>query len=186
MKTLLARIGQLFGALWSALRSIMGFDRVGKSRRGSDLAERSRLGRMMYFLRPALALVVLVYMVLLFVKFTIIHGDELTYPQRVLTDQEFVVPPGQRRPSVAEGGPACEPSQIVAVTSYILDVLVNQNTWVPVRSPIQDRFLWPRHVPFHAMVRQQGAFPERCDACRAARLHRTGGPSGPRARYIGR
>jgi hypothetical protein len=109
----------------------MALDRVRGSRRRTDLKDRSKFGRVMYFIRPVLALSVIIYMTVLIVKTTIIHGDELTYPQRVFLDQEFVVPPGQRIPNPQEGGPVCEPSQIVAVTSYILDVLVNQNTWLP-------------------------------------------------------
>ena len=131
MNGIIERLRALASRLWAMALSLMGLDRVRKSRRRTDLAERSVVGRLLYFARPALALAVLLYTALLFVKFTLIHGDELTYPQRVLTDQEFVVPPGQRIPNRVEGGPICEPSQIVAVTSYILDVLVNQNTWVP-------------------------------------------------------
>jgi hypothetical protein len=131
MNSVIDRLRALFDRLWAMTRDLMGLDRVRKSRRRTDLADRSAIGRIAYFLRPALALAVVLYTALLFVKFTLIHGDELTFPQRVFTDQAYVVPPGQRIPSPQQGGPICEPSQIVAVTSYILDVLVNQNTWVP-------------------------------------------------------
>ena len=131
MKTLFARLSQFFRAIWAQLKALMALDRVRGSRRRTDLKDRSKFGRVMYFVRPVLALAVIIYMTVLIVKTTIIHGDELTYPQRVFLDQEFVVQPGQRIPNPQEGGPVCEPSQIVAVTSYILDVLVNQNTWLP-------------------------------------------------------
>ena len=131
MNGIIERLRALVSRLWGLALQLAGVDRVRKSRRRADLAERSLLARLMYFARPALALTVVVYTALLFVKFTIIHGDELGYPQRVLLDQEFVAQPGTRIPNRVEGGPVCEPSQVVAVTSYILDVLVNQNTWVP-------------------------------------------------------
>lgn len=148
MKNLIERLRELFARLWRSALDLMALDRVRGSRRRTDLADRSAMGRMMYFARPAIALAVLLYMVLLFVKFSIIHGDELSYPQRVLTDQAHVVPPGQRIPNRVEGGPVCEPSQVVNVTSYILDVLVNQNTWVP--SDPQYKIGWFGLVTFHA------------------------------------
>ena len=131
MNGIIERLRALATRFWAMALAVMGLDRVRKSRRRAELAERSLMGKMLFFARPALALTVLIYVALLFVKFTIIHGDELSYPQRVLLDQEFVVPPGNRIPNRVEGGPICEPSQVVAVSSYILDVLVNQNTWVP-------------------------------------------------------
>jgi hypothetical protein len=116
------RAGGLFGRL-------LGFDRVAKSKRQEDLAERSSFGRILYFARPALAFVVLLYFVLLISRFAIIHGDELSYPQRVIAEPTTVASPGQPLPD--QPG-VCRDSQTVAATAYILDVLVNQNTWVPM------------------------------------------------------
>jgi len=113
--------------VWDWLRRLLGFDRLKKSTREQDLPGHSRLWAMAYFFRPALAVFLILYFVLLVTRFTFIRGDDLQYPQRVMTVSEAVVTPGE---PLAEGG--CAPSQTVAVTAYVLDVLVNQNTWVPM------------------------------------------------------
>jgi hypothetical protein len=116
---------------WDRLRRALGFDRLSKQAR-RDAAERfSTFKRILFYARPVIAIVVIVYYVTLLFRISFIYGDELSYPQRVLIDQQFVAQPGTRIPNPVEGGPICEPSQVVAVSSYILDVLVNQNTWAP-------------------------------------------------------
>ena len=142
------RVTQAFRDLMSFGRRIAGFDRISRAKRRQELADRGFFGRMMYWFRPAVALFVIIYIALLFVKFTIIHGDDLSYPQRVMSDLEFVVPPGTRIPNPVEGGPVCEPSQTATVLAYILDVLVNQNTWVP--SDPQYKIGWFGVVSFAA------------------------------------
>ena len=100
----------------------------------------------------------LFYVLVLFVRFGSIDGDDLDYPQRAMTRTEFLVCPGDPLPgSRAEdperGGredatisngdgpepmpteprpsPACADSQTVRVLVHILDVLLNENVWAP-------------------------------------------------------
>jgi hypothetical protein len=121
------RLRRLFADLWDWMRRMAGFDRLKKSKRQEDLSGRPKFWALFYFFRPIVALTFIVYFVLLVTRFAIINGDDLQYPQRILPpDIQQAVEPGAR---FADGG--CAPSQTVALTSYILDVLVNQNTWVP-------------------------------------------------------
>jgi hypothetical protein len=115
--------------VWDWFRRLLGFDRVSKSKRQEDLAGRSRLSRILYFARPALAGLVLLYVALLVSRFSIIHGDELSYPQRVIVAPDPVATPGQPQPGQTG---VCRDSQTVRAVAYVLDVLVNQNTWVPM------------------------------------------------------
>ncbi len=114
--------------VWDWLRRMLGFDRLKKSTREQDLPGHSRLYQVFYFGRPALAGFALLYLALLIVRIGFIYGNDLQYPQRVLTTPTYVVNPGDPMPS----GEGCAPSQVVAVQAYILDVLVNQNTWAPM------------------------------------------------------
>lgn len=123
----MSRIFDWLVEFWDWLRRLLGFDRFKKSTREQDLPGHSRLWALVYFGRPALAFLVLLYMVLLVTRLTIIWGNDLQYPQRIMSAADHVVSPGEPLP---EGG--CAPSQTVAVTAYVLDVLVNQNTWTPM------------------------------------------------------
>lgn len=115
--------------VWDWSRRMMGLDRVSRTRRAEDLPGRSMLGRILYFGRPALALLVILYIVALVARFSVINGDSLDYPQTVIV---IGAPP--RVPGIATEGAApktCAPSQIAAMTARIVDILVNENTWVP-------------------------------------------------------
>ncbi len=112
--------------LWDRLRRMAGFDRLTKSKRSADLADSGRIRRILYFVRPLVALVVIVYIVALVSRLTVINGDDLGYPQVVLTADRPAVSPGAEAP-----GGGCGDSAVAAMSGYILDVLVNQNTWAP-------------------------------------------------------
>lgn len=121
------RLLDLIVELWDWMRRIAGFDRLKKSKRSEDLSGRPKFWAIIYFFRPLVALTFIVYFVLLVTRFAFINGDDLNYPQRIL-------PPDineARNPGTPLPGGGCEASRTVAMTSYILDVLVNQNTWVP-------------------------------------------------------
>lgn len=112
---------------WDWSRRTMGFDRLKKEKRVEALSGRSRLGRIIYFGRPALAALVILYFVTNVLRFSIISGDDLGYPQTVIDPALAMFSPGQRLPD----GSGCAPSKTVAVTAQIVDILVNQNTWAP-------------------------------------------------------
>lgn len=130
VKETLELLRRLLADLWAKIQGYSGFDRFRRDR-SAYATGRSGIGKVLYYLRPTLAGIVIIYVALLLTRFTVIHGDDLEYPARAMSDQEFVVSPGTRIPNPAQGGPVCEPSQVVAVTAYIIDVLVNQNVWVP-------------------------------------------------------
>jgi hypothetical protein len=110
------------------LRGALGLDRITKEGRQAARAERSGLSRTLFYAKPAIILVVLVYNALLVWRYAWIRGDELQYPQRVLAEAPHNVPPGA---PMNDGSGKCARSDIVATTAYILEVLVNQNAWVP-------------------------------------------------------
>ncbi|TVQ52425.1 MAG: DUF2333 family protein [Rhodobacteraceae bacterium] len=130
VREMLGEIRTMVADFFSKLQKWSGFDRFRRDK-SAYATGRSGIGKVLYYLRPAVAGFFIIYVALLFIRFTIIHGDDLEYPQRAMSDEEFVVPPGTRIPNPQPGGPICEPSQVVAVTAYIIDVLVNQNVWVP-------------------------------------------------------
>jgi hypothetical protein len=113
---------------WDRVRRLLGFDRMSKTRRQEVLASASFYKRILYFARPALALVFIVYVVTLTARISIIYGDELSYPQQIITDATNRVPPGEPNPDFPG---TCGPSKVAMMSSYLLDVLVNQNTWAP-------------------------------------------------------
>ena len=111
--------------LWTSIMNIGALDRIVK--RG-DGEKRSLPSKLFYYLRPVIVLIVIIYNAIIIYRFSHINGDELQYPQVVIAEVPHDAPPGTRLPS---GDGRCAGSEIVAVTSYILDVLVNQNVWVP-------------------------------------------------------
>lgn len=125
----MSRISDAAVDLWDWSRRVMGFDRVSRARRAEDLPGRSMIGKVVYFGRPVLALLAIVYIVLLVVRFSTISGDGLDYPQGVIALGETARVPGV----AVEGAPAgtCAPSRIAAMSVRILDILVDENTWVP-------------------------------------------------------
>lgn len=115
--------------IWWRLRKWLGFDRLSRTRRRRELPGRSWFGRLLYFLPPLIALVVIVYLVTLIARFTFIRGDELDYPQQALSGEDYAAAPGAE--IAGEGPPRCAPSRIAEATAYVVDVLVDQNVWVP-------------------------------------------------------
>ncbi len=117
--------------MWDWTRRVLGFDRIKREVRAEALAGRSLFARILFWVRPAVAGVVLLYVLLLVTRFSVIHGDELGYPQRVIEPPPSVnlATPGTALPD--QPG-TCRRSQTVAVTAYVIDVLVNQNTWIPM------------------------------------------------------
>jgi hypothetical protein len=110
---------------WDWARRLFGFDRISRERRQEIAETRGMIGRVIFYARPALVLLVVLYLATAFARLSLTAGDELGYPQRVLTGEG--AEPGAQLPD----GSGCAPSQIIAVTSYILDVMVNQNVWAP-------------------------------------------------------
>jgi hypothetical protein len=122
----MSRLFDWFVEIWDKLRRVCGFDRMSKEKRAADLQGRSAMSRIFYWARPVVALLVLLYVVSLVSRFSIIHGDDLGYPQAVVPMEPPAASPGEPL-----GGGACAPSATAAITAQILDILVNENTWVP-------------------------------------------------------
>lgn len=112
--------------VWDWLRGLLSF---GNRPEGAAAAQRSPLGRILRLVRLGVVGFAVIYVLLLVTRFSIIFGDELSYPQRVLSPPETVSVPGAPLPD--QPG-RCRESQTVAVSAYIIDVVVNQNTWIPM------------------------------------------------------
>jgi hypothetical protein len=94
---------------------------------------------------PALILIfVLVYGGTLIWRFTQYHGMDMAYPQRVLPAQDAHANPPGAQPEGQGGGEqgtdaaggaqaqaTCAPSRIVEMQAALLDIMVNENGWVP-------------------------------------------------------
>ena len=111
--------------LWKSVINIGALHRIIE--RGGD-SKRSLPSKVFYYLRPVIVLIIILYNAVIIYRFSHINGDELQYPQVVIAEVPHDSPPGTRLP---DGSGKCAGSEVVAVTSYILDVLVNQNVWVP-------------------------------------------------------
>jgi hypothetical protein len=122
----MGRLFEWFVEVWDWLRRASGLDRMSKSKREAELEGRSLFARILYWGRPVVALFVVLYVVSLVSRFSVIHGDDLSYPQTVMTPDWPTGLPGEPVP-----GGGCAPSATVAMTARILDILVNQNTWAP-------------------------------------------------------
>jgi hypothetical protein len=120
-------VRRFFAGLWGGFRRLIGLDRLKKDVRKSAGEGRSMMWRILYVARPVLALLVLIYVVMLTVRFSMIHGDDLGYPQVEILAEAPRAAPGEPIP----GGEGCAPSAVAAMNRYILDVLVNQNVWAP-------------------------------------------------------
>ncbi len=112
--------------LWRSVIGIGALDRFFK--RGDPGQKRSLPSKLFYYMRPLIVLLIILYNAIIIVRFSHINGDELQYPQVVIAETPHGVTPGTR---LTGGAGECAGSEIVAVTAYILDVLVNQNAWVP-------------------------------------------------------
>jgi len=117
--------------VWDWFRRVLGFDRIKRDVRTEALEGRSLFARILFWTRPAVAAFVLLYVVLLLTRFSVIHGDELGYPQRIIQPPASIAVATPGTPLPDQPG-TCQRSQTVAVTAYVIDVLVNQNTWIPM------------------------------------------------------
>lgn len=122
----MSRLFDWFVEVWDWLRRTCGFDRMSKAKRETDLEGRSRIARALYWGRPLLALLVILYFAALVARLAVIRGDDLGYPQEVLAAE-----PPVAAPSEPVGDGTCAPSATAAMSAKILDILVNENTWAP-------------------------------------------------------
>lgn len=118
----LERIGRLFG--------------IGRRRdRDDPFAEPNRgFWRRLLGVLPGLILVLLiVWICVLVYRFDIYRGMEMSYPQQVLAVQT-----AELRPAPEAGGASeedaprtCAPSRVVQMQIALIDMMVNENDWVP-------------------------------------------------------
>jgi len=113
--------------VWGGFRRLAGLDRLSKQKRSEASQGHSLMWRVFYIARPVAAIVVILYLVTLTVRFSSIAGDDLGYPQVEILAEAPRAAPGERIP----GGDGCAPSAVAAMNRYILDVLINQNAWAP-------------------------------------------------------
>lgn len=106
--------------IWDWWRHALGFDRVNKRIRSEDTAGHGFFWRVGYFLRPLIALLIIIYIGTLTWRFAINRGEDLAYPKAVLTASAAA-------PQTAE----CPRSRMVDMSVDILDQLVNRNDWAP-------------------------------------------------------
>lgn len=125
---------------WSRLNHALGFDRASRTKRELDLEDSSRFRRVLYFIRPALALFVILYTVSAVVRLSVMSGDDLDYPRAVLVapapagepgSEAGDEPPAAAAPQAMGIAGVCRQSRVVDMTIRILDVLVNENSWIP-------------------------------------------------------
>ena len=118
--------------MWDFLRGLLGFHRLTRKGRGDDLVDVGLFRRIMYFVRPILMVLILVYLGTMIWRFSWIRGEDLGYPQMILATpaqapaNEATAPEGG-----VEGVKTCAPSQIVVTQAALLDMLVNKNDWAP-------------------------------------------------------
>lgn len=121
--------------LWDRLRSLFGFHRLTKKGRGEDLAGRGLFRRIFYFVRPVIMLLVLIYIGTMIWRFSWVRGEDLSYPQQVISASSFATTPTPAQQDGAESPAAapktCGVSQIVRMEQALIDLVVNQNDWAP-------------------------------------------------------
>lgn len=124
--------------VWDRLRGLLGFHRLTKRGRGEDLVGHGVFWRFVYFVRPVILLIVLIYLGAMIWRFSWIRGEDLSYPQAVIAvpAAEVEVEPSGTDAAQSDGDEAaaartCAPSQIVRVEQALIDLMVNQNDWVP-------------------------------------------------------
>ncbi len=117
---------------WDRLRGFLGFHRLTKKGRGDELVGRGFLRRLFYFVRPLVMLFVLIYFGAMVWRFSWVRGEDLGYPQTILT-AATPTPAGQETEpeSGAQGAKTCVESRIVLIEQALIDLLVNQNDWAP-------------------------------------------------------
>ncbi len=118
------RIAQPFRKALRGLRAAWGRrSREGEGERPSAF----RLGRAIALLLLASSFI---YVLMLIVRFTSLSGDDLRYPQRAMTTEVFLAPPGDVI-ETASGEKRCADSQIVAMMAHQIEFLSEHNTWIP-------------------------------------------------------
>lgn len=120
--------------VWDRLRGFLGFHRLTRKGRGDDLVGRGVLRRLFYFVRPLIMAFVLIYIGAMIWRFSWVRGEDLNYPQAILTQvQAAPTSAGQETEpeSGAESAKTCVRSRIVDIEQALLDLLVNQNDWAP-------------------------------------------------------
>ena len=128
---------------WDRLRGLLGFHRFTRKGRGDDLIDKGVIRRTFYFIRPVIILLLLIYFGAMIYRFSFIRGEDLSYPQQMLTVQTPVAANEETEPdSGAAGAKTCERSQIVEVQVGLLDLLVNQNDWTPATPQYKAGFFW--------------------------------------------
>ena len=114
--------------VWDWWRALLGFHRFSRKGRGHDLDDKGFMRRLYYFVRPVVMLIVLIYLGTMIWRFSWIRGEDLTYPQTLITAQAPVSAGTETEPeSGAASAQTCERSQIVEIQIGLLDFLVNQN-----------------------------------------------------------
>lgn len=117
---------------WDRLRAFLGFHRLTKKGRGDDLQRRGFIRRVIYFVRPIVMLLVLIYLGTMIWRFSWIRGEDLNYPQMALTQVKAVPANEQTEPESGDQSIlTCAPSQIVVMQQSLIDLVVNQNDWAP-------------------------------------------------------
>ncbi len=81
---------------------------------------------------------VLAYLVYLTLAFSVFHDRDVYWPQTVLSDFEPVSPDGPTTGDLPAAGPEagtndCEASRAIAMQIHLIDLIVNENQWVPAR-----------------------------------------------------
>lgn len=139
-------MGRLFEWLveiWDRLRRLFGFERLTRKGRGEDLLDTNLLRRIGYFIRPVLALLLIVYIGTMVWRFGWIRGETLAYPQAVLTAGTQIAADEATNPeSGVKDAKTCSPSRIVDVQIALLDMLVNQNDWAPATPQYKAGFFY--------------------------------------------
>lgn len=126
------RIIDMIMESWEWLMHLLGFDRMRKAKREFDLEERGTFARVFYFVRPLVMFLLLVYVGVLVWRFAWIRGEDMAYPQAVLSESGLVAAGEETAPeSGAQRVKTCGRSQMVEMQMALIDMLVNQNDWAP-------------------------------------------------------
>ncbi len=116
---------------WDRIRGLLGFHRFTRKGRGDDLSNKGVVKRVYYFIRPVIMLLVLIYLGTMIWRFSWIRGEDLNYPQALITATPVAGLSSETGTDSAAAGQTCQPSQIVEIQVGLLDLLVNQNDWAP-------------------------------------------------------
>ena len=129
----MTRIFDWLVEMWDRMRGLLGFHRLTRKGRGDDLVGRGFIRRIGYFIRPVLMLLVLIYLGTMIWRFSWVRGEDLSYPQALLTEPRAPASAGQETEAGggAEDARTCTRSRIVQTQQALIDLVVNQNDWAP-------------------------------------------------------